>query len=77
MVMYSCKFHQDKERKVVTRNFEFMVEKLWPIENSVVAHYWAMAQRLKTSVLGTGLNATTFQEICLSINSRLFSSSRI
>jgi len=21
-----CKFHQDKERKVVTRNFEFMVE---------------------------------------------------
>jgi len=24
--MYGCKFHQDKERKVVTRNFEFMVE---------------------------------------------------
>jgi len=43
--MYGCKFHQDKERKVVTRNFEvtveieFMVEMLcgelktasWPI----------------------------------------------
>jgi len=43
--MYGCKFHQNKERKVVTRNFEcmaeieFMVEKLcgplktasWPI----------------------------------------------
>jgi len=24
--MYGCKFHQDKERKVVTRNFKFMVE---------------------------------------------------
>jgi len=30
---------------------EFMVEKLWPTENSVMAHYWAMAHRLKTSVL--------------------------
>jgi len=24
---------------------------LWPTENSVMAHYWAMAHRLKTSVL--------------------------
>jgi len=31
--MYGCKFHQDKERKVVTRNFEFMVEIEFMVEN--------------------------------------------
>jgi len=51
--MYGCKFRQGKERKVVTRNFEFMVEKLcgplktvsWPTTGP-----WPTA-RLKTSGL--------------------------
>jgi len=33
--MYGCKFHQDKERKVVTCNFEFMVEIEFMVKKAV------------------------------------------
>jgi len=52
--MYGCKFHQYKERKVVTRNFEFMVEIEFTVEKlcgPLKAASWPTAHRLKTSEL--------------------------